>query len=122
MARSKRPWLYFLGALVVCIVATTPLEAQCAKCCLTPSGPDCCHTFYNAANTCLWSGSNTCSHLGNCQGELGACGGPGEEVCPIERWACGRPLHEEWRLVGYTIERPIARPALLAGKTRKGKA
>lgn len=123
MAQSKTHWLYVLGLVVVCIVVTSPLEAQCAKCYWPPpyTNATCGNTFYNGANACVVSGPN-CSYLGSCVGDLGPCEDPGQQVCVVDRWACGTPLQDEWRLESYTIERPAARPAPVAGKTGKDKA
>lgn len=104
MTPSKRHWLYILGAVAVCIVVTSAMEAQCAKC-VKPPGErkQCANTFYDGANGCVVSATD-CSELGSCEGEFNC-----EVSCPVEQWACGRPLGEEWRLEAYIIERPAAR-------------
>src|SRR5687768_2190246 len=121
MSHSKRHRLHFLGAVIVSIVVTSQTEAQCARCCQPPSAGgayDCCHTFYNAANACV-HGQGTCRTLGSCQGDLGPCEAPGQVACTVERWACGTPLKDEWRLERYTIELPAARPVPIAVITAK---
>lgn len=123
MSRSKRQWFCVLGVVVVFIALTVRLEAQCAKCYWPPPyvNATCGNTFYNGANACVVSGAN-CSYLGSCQGDLGPCEPPGEQVCVVDRWACGPPLEDEWRLERYTIESPAARPVPLTGKATKIKA
>lgn len=120
MARLKGQWLYLLGAVVVFILMAPSMEAQCARCCQPPGeGWSCCHTFYNAGNGCEHNlGAGICEELGECQGDLGEC----EGTCVQEKWACGRPLGDEWRLERYTVEFPGTRPMALAEKERKGKA
>ncbi len=125
MSRSRDYWFCLLVALVVSVVMTSQAEAQCARCCQPPSGNgawDCCHTFYNAANACVHGPGGSCSHLGNCQGDLGPCEAPGQVACTVERWACGTPLKNEWRLERYTIELPEVRPPSVAANTAKTKA
>ena len=122
MAHSKRRWMSFLGVVVVCIVVTSALEAQCARC-IQPPGEQvqCGNTYYNGANGCVVS-STSCELLGSCEGQLGDECASGAGTCPIEKWACGRPLGEEWRLETYAVDRSTVRPASVAGKSAKAKA
>lgn len=110
-------WIYFLCAVVVCIVVTSAMEAQCSMCVRPPGEPwQCGHTFYDAANGCV-SSATDCKTLGSCEGTFDC-----EVSCPVEQWVCGRPLGEEWRLESYTVELPVARPLPVAGKTANDKA
>ena len=105
--RSKRYWLYFLSAVVVCVGLTSAVEAQCAKCLMPPgqTTPSCGNTYYNGANACVISPTE-CSYLGSCEGLLGDECPAGPGLCPVDRWACGRPLGEEWRLDAWTVDVP----------------
>ncbi len=116
MSSSKTHWLHFLGAVAVCMVVTSAMEAQCAVC-IQPPGErrQCGNTFYDGANGCVVSATG-CTELGSCEGQFNC-----EVTCPVEKWACGRPLGEEWRLESYTVELPVARPVPVAGKTANGK-
>lgn len=113
----------FLGCCPRLHLVTSAVEAQCARC-IQPPGEQvqCGNTFYNGANGCVISSPTRCDLLGSCEGQLGDECPNGNGVCPVDRWACGRPLREEWRLETYTIERPAARPASVARKTTKEKA
>ena len=119
MARPTWRWVHLLGAVAVCMALTSAAEAQCAKCYWPPpyTSAQCGNTYYNGANACVVSGAQ-CSYLGTCQGQLGDECESGPGMCPFDKWTCGRPLAEEWRLEAYSIERP----APVAEKTRKNKA
>lgn len=120
MARSKRRWLDFLGVVVVCLIVTSAVEAQCAKCIWPPGEPvQCGNTYYNGANGCVISSPTSCALLGSCEGQLGEECPTGAGTCVVDRWACGRPLGEEWRLETYSIERPTVQPAAGARKSSK---
>ena len=113
MTRWKSGWLYLLGAVIVCMVVTSEVDAQCAKCTRPPgaTNEECHHTFYNGANTCVTDPTGLCSHLGTCQGQLGDPCEVDPYRCTFDQWGCGRPLGEEWRLESYTVEHSKARPA-----------
>lgn len=117
MSRSMRSWIYLFGAVVVCLGMASAMEAQCSIC-VHPPGEraQCGNTFYDAANGCVVSATG-CTELGSCEGQFNC-----EVTCPVEQWACGQPLGEEWRLESYTVELPAAQPVPVSGKTANGEA
>ena len=122
MTRWKSGWIYLLGAVIVCVVVTSAVEAQCAKCIQPPGEPwQCGNTFYNAANGCE-VGPGWCRTLGSCEGQLGDACEVDPRKCTFDQWTCGRPLGEEWRLESYTVKHRFAGPASAGAKTGKDKA
>ena len=101
---NNRVLFVFLVFAAVLLVAPEPLNAACMECKLPPpyTAFYCGNTYYNAADGCLITNSGrTCGHVGSCSGEFGD---PCFLRCPLQIWACGKPLSEEWRLDRVTVE------------------